>query len=493
MADVWEDDALSANIEDHTDFASMMNEVSDYGKYNQIEYFKPYDFQKNFYHLEGYQTPGKHANQRALICANKIGKSMSEAYEVAYHATGRYPDWWKGIRYPHPVNILVASTTNELTRDNCQLELFGEPSDDSYEGTKAIPKSCIGAKTRKPGVPNAFDNVLVKHVTGEYSKISFRAYEQGPKKFMGVQFHHVWADEEPPLDIWSQMLRSTFATRGTIAATFTPEEGMTEVVYAFLEDLKPGQAVLQATWDDAPHMTKEAREQFLQQIPKHERDMRTKGIPMVGTGLIFPVPDENIMIDPFELPLHWPRIVGVDFGWDHPFAAVCLAHDRDQDKFYVYDCFKEANMVIPVAADRVKAMGGVEYPVVWPHDGLIHDRQSGRPLADLFRDKGLNMHPDQFSNPPGPGQKEGQGGQGVEAGLHAMFTAMEEGRFHVFANLDDWFREKRMYHRKDGKVVKKMDDIMSATRYAFMMIRHATTRLPRQQKTHVRRGLRTWA
>src|SRR5690606_3653671 len=111
------------------------------------------------------------------------------------------------------------------------------------------------------------------------------------------------------------------------------------------------------------------RAQFLEQIPKHERDMRMKGIPMVGTGLIFPIADEDLMVDPFEIPPHYARIIGVDFGWDHPFAAVCIAHDRDQDKFYVYDCFKEANMVIPVAADRVKTMGGTWIPVVWPHDG----------------------------------------------------------------------------------------------------------------------------
>ncbi len=31
-----------------------------------------------------------------------------------------------------------------------------------------------------------------------------------------------------------------------------------------------------------------------------------------------------------------------------------------------------------------------------------------------------------------------------------------------------------MYHRKDGKIVKLMDDLMSATRYAVMMERYAS-------------------
>jgi hypothetical protein len=33
----------------------------------------------------------------------------------------------------------------------------------------------------------------------------------------------------------------------------------------------------------------------------------------------------------------------------------------------------------------------------------------------------------------------------------------------------------RLYHRKDGRVVKERDDLMSATRYAIMMLRDAKT------------------
>jgi len=33
-----------------------------------------------------------------------------------------------------------------------------------------------------------------------------------------------------------------------------------------------------------------------------------------------------------------------------------------------------------------------------------------------------------------------------------------------------------LYHRKDGKVVKEGDDLMSATRYAVMMLRHSSTK-----------------
>ena len=52
----------------------------------------------------------------------------------------------------------------------------------------------------------------------------------------------------------------------------------------------------------------------------------------------------------------------------------------------------------------------------------------------------------------------------------AMLSRMQSGQFKVFDHLNDWWDEFRLYHRKDGKVVKEGDDLMSATRYAVMML-----------------------
>ena len=56
-----------------------------------------------------------------------------------------------------------------------------------------------------------------------------------------------------------------------------------------------------------------------------------------------------------------------------------------------------------------------------------------------------------------------------------MLDRMKTGRFKVFSHLNDWFEEFRLYHRKDGKVVKLGDDLLTATRYALMMLRYADT------------------
>ena len=72
---------------------------------------------------------------------------------------------------------------------------------------------------------------------------------------------------------------------------------------------------------------------------------------------------------------------------------------------------------------------------------------------------------------PERAQYEGERGSGVEAGLMDMLDRMESGRLRVFRHLNDWFEEFRLYHRKDGRVVKEHDDLMSATRYGVMSLR----------------------
>jgi hypothetical protein len=55
-------------------------------------------------------------------------------------------------------------------------------------------------------------------------------------------------------------------------------------------------------------------------------------------------------------------------------------------------------------------------------------------------------------------------------------------RAGVFKHLNDWWEEFRLYHRKDGKVVKEGDDLMSATRYGTMMLRFAGVLTPRAKR-----------
>ena len=122
------------------------------------------------------------------------------------------------------------------------------------------------------------------------------------------------------------------------------------------------------------------------------------------------------------------------------------------------------------------ASKGKWIPVSWPHDGLQHDKGSGEELAAQYKKLGTNMMKAKATHPPkaDQGEKEGEGGNSVEAGLIEMMLRMQTGRLKVASHLEDWFQEFRMFHRKDGKLVKVDDDLISATRYLIMMLRHAT-------------------
>ena len=488
-----------------SDLASIvdtLNEISEYRETHKMEFYEPYAFQKAFhsaregqvYESNHYEVgEGEVAEERALICANQIGKTMSAAMDTAFHASGLYPDWWDGTRFDYAPSIVCIGKSNDSVMKVIQNELMGDPlaQPDSI-GTGAIPKDKIKKTHRKPGVVNAMSSVLVKHVSGKDAKIWFMAYEQDTGAMMGIRNDIVWADEEPPQDVMSQMKRSQLSRKQkSIYMTFTPEEGVTQVVDQLLNDMQKYQAVIRATWDDAAHMTPEVREKELSKFPPHERDMRSRGIPMMGSGLVFPVPDEQIMFDMFEIPEHWPRICGIDLGFDHPFAAVWIAWDRDSDIAYVYDCYRISGKLISETSSSVKHRGSW-IPCAWPHDALKTDPKSGITIADQYRNEGVRMLPDKFSNPPAPGQKEGQGGNGREAGLFAMLTAMEEGRFKVASHLSDWFQEKQQYHRKDGKIVDLREDLMSATRYAYQSLRFASTRPVPKVRTPVSSGMSNW-
>jgi hypothetical protein len=218
------------------------------------------------------------------------------------------------------------------------------------------------------------------------------------------------------------------------------------------------------TIDDAEHYTPAQRAQIIASYPEAEREARAKGVPVLGSGRVFPVDETKLRVDPFPVPKYWAHLIGIDFGWDHPFGAAKIAWDRDADVIYVTACYRERQATPPIHAAAIRPWGE-RIPVAWPHDGLQHDKSSGQQLKDQYVKQGLNMWQEHATHEAG--------GFGIEAGISEMLERMQTGRFKVFSTLNEWFEEFRLYHRKDGIIVKLADDILSATRIAVMMRRFA--------------------
>lgn len=223
--------------------------------------------------------------------------------------------------------------------------------------------------------------------------------------------------------------------------------------------------VVRATIDDAvPYVySRSQADAIISGYPAHERDARAKGIPILGSGRVFPLADDAITVASFAIPKHWRRIGGLDFGWDHPAASTQLAHDPDRDCLYVISEYKAREQTPILHGAAVKAWGNL--PWAWPHDGLQHDKGSGEQLAIQYKKHGLDMLRERATFT--------DGSNGLEAGLFEMLDRMQTGRWKVFAHLSGWLDEFRLYHRKNGIVVKQFDDLISSSRYAMMMLRFA--------------------
>lgn len=434
-----------------------------------IVYRSLYDWQIKF------NTATKDNNACLLMAANQVGKSRTGCVLDAYHLTGQYPDDWTGHKFDFPPVVWCLGYSGEKTRDLLQQKLFGVLINGEWRGGY-IPNDLIIDALPMNGTPRAMREVRVKHTHG-ISICQFWSYSGGQHSLMGslVDWYH--CDEEPEDgEIYPQLITRTIngdrGRGGRGILTFTPENGKTELVCQFMDEEADGQYMQTATWNDAPHISEEKRRAMLAMYPPYQRDMRSKGIPLMGTGLIYSVDEELIKCDPFDVPLHFRIINGMDFGWDHPQAHVQLAIDEENEIIYITHAFKRRELQPWEAWQAVKGWSK-DVPVAWPQDGY-QTRENGKEKRDMYIEAGFNLI-DSHATWEG-------GGVSVQAGIVQLNGLFQTGQLRIFSNLVDVFDEIRQYHTKtlpSGKVeiVKIKDDLLDAIRYAFMMRREAVARI----------------
>lgn len=440
--------------------------------------------------------------ERLLLGGNRVGKTEDAAYEITCHMTGRYPPWWEGRRFDHPIEGWAAGDTATTTRDIQQLALYGQIP--SAPKTGFLPAHLITHAPPKNSIPHAIESVYVKHISGKDSYLQFKSYDQRREAFQGTAKHIIWLDEECPEDVYVECLMRTLTCNGIIMVTFTPVEGLTPFVESWLKnsvflpnqgkpdpvtgklELLPAEAavlslvddddeadiaaaaamdgdkkneilplderqkvVSMISWDEVPHLSPAARQQMLSSIPEYQRNARTRGIPALGSGAIYPVAEEEIKEDIIQIPPHWPRGFGMDVGWNWT-VALWGAYDPDTGIWHIYHEHYRSHAEPPVHAEGIKAVGNW---IPGRIDPAANGRSQvdGKQLLQLYLDLGLNI--DMAPN-------------GVEAGIFEVWTLITAGKIRVRRSLRHFFTEYRMYRRdKKGRVVKKNDHLMDAMRY----------------------------
>lgn len=404
---------------------------------------------------------GNRFPERLMLAANRVGKTEGVgAYEATLHLTGLYPPWWKGRRFNRPTEGWAAGDTSETVRDIIQVKLLGKIDE---AGIGMIPRSNLHDFTRRSGRAECVDTIYVKHVSGGVSTLGLKSYDQKRKSFQGTKKDFIWLDEEPGQDIYTECLLRTMDTSGSddnglMLLTFTPLLGMSEMVLAFLPngEIKDGNIgakyVVMASWDDAPHLSQKAKDLLWSSIPPFQRDARSKGIPQLGAGAIYPVPESDILVTDFEIPDFWPRGYGMDVGWNRTSAGFHVL-DRENDIIYRHSEHYRGQAEPSIHAESIKARGDWLTGVVDPA-ARGRSQKDGQKLIDNYTDLGLNLQP-AFN--------------GVEAGLLEMWQRLSTGRYKVFRSCQNWIAEYRLYRRDEkGQVVKGFDHAMDDSRYFVM-------------------------
>lgn len=236
-----------------------------------------------------------------------------------------------------------------------------------------------------------------------------------------------------------------------------------------------------AGWDHAPHIDAAERQRLWDAAEPHLREARSKGIPSIGAGAIYPISTDDFVIPDFPLQKHWPRGYGMDVGWKAT-AGVWGAWDRDpgKDIVYLYREYKRGQTEPSVHVNGFQ-MPGKDLTGAIDPASRGRKQDDGTRLMDDYEALGLHLV---------------RANNAVEAGIFEVYTRLTTGRLKMFASLVKTLTEFRLYRRDEkGHIVKENDHLMDCIRYLIMTLDDVMVWQPtndREQRPRGRMGENAW-
>ena len=176
------------------------------------------------------------------------------------------------------------------------------------------------------------------------------------------------------------------------------------------------------------------------------RERYFKGSFSYATGLVYPEFKDGI-VQPFEVPIHWKRIIAMDFGIRDQTFFIFLAINPEERIAYVYDTMYVNNMGIhDISEEYRKKLKN------FPHNSLLktpvmdqrsRNRRSEfniqKTVGDLFKDEGLLFDPAQMN---------------VEARITRTGSLFRMGKLKIFSNQTELITQLENYKFPEQEIGK---------------------------------------
>ncbi len=432
-----------------------------------------------------WQAANSTARETCLSGGNQFGKSFILKIMAAYHLTGKYPPGWSGVRFNDetknasghdgPIVMAMGAVTSDNTKELLTDGLFGDEDD---RGSGTIPREDIVRLDADRQITGGVRLAKIRHYdkNGIYdgdSKVYFFSYASGWRKVAGFTLHIIMIDEEPPFMVFDEFSARLNKTRGYLFIAMSPLDGVTALFKRFRDS--KNSLVIYYGVDDATHLTEEHRQELRDKYRGHPYESaRLHGRPCQEEGILYSIPNSEILVDPFQVSPFWPQIIGMDLPHTSGcFAAAKLAIDTSSDTWYLTNEVKirEASS-LSKNVDALMGLGGMSIPIAYPHDGNRESESGTTTIAGLYKRYGLKLNKEFAHRVDGRGKKSLR----VMPMIEEISIRMATGRFKVFANCEKFIKEKNDYRSGEGGigVRKKQDDhVIDALHKAALDIRFA--------------------
>ena len=399
----------------------------------------------------------------SLFGGNRTGKSFAPCYAIACWISGEYPEWWTGRRFQKPLRVWVVGETGTLVRNNLQRYLIGNKGSEGIGSLFGADEIVHVSWQSKP--EGLAERAIIRGKYGD-SIIEFKSYDMERRRFASDVADVILLDEEAPAGIFSECLTRTGTTRGLVINAFTALRGVTPLVAMLLPQFAGAEEFdMKAVsrwhefigWDDIPEAqlpADERRKMEASYLPS-ERLARIKGIPSLGSGLVWPVSEDDIIVPAFRVPSSWPQLITLDPGWHHGTGAMRWALDQDQGAIYGIADYWKRHETVAMHADVINAWGAWQNIAIDYASGMNIDDGEGVKAKYRAKLKGTVINARK---------------QRVLESHQDVYDMMATGRFFIFDTCRYWLAQFRQYVRNEKGKIQMPNDPNDAKRHHFELM-----------------------